>query len=179
LSGDLLHVMRTTHQALADIRALASWLRAQGSPSVGVWGVSLGAWLGGLAAAQQPEVDSAVLLTPVVRMDRALKDLAFFEAIREPLAGLETQFRSLDLLAHPAPPSGRTLIVASELDLFVPLETIDELETAWRAEVWRLPQHGHISVLLSSRVIRRAVRWLAQKSKETPRSSVAPVAEKR
>jgi hypothetical protein len=30
-------------------------------------------------------------------------------------------------------------------------ETIDELERAWRAEVWRY-SHGHISILLSSRI---------------------------
>jgi pimeloyl-ACP methyl ester carboxylesterase len=93
LSGDLLHVVRTTHQALADIRALTAWLRAQGSPTVGVWGVSLGAWLGGLAAAHQPELESAVLMTPVARMDRAVKELAFFEPIRQPLLGLDAQFR--------------------------------------------------------------------------------------
>jgi len=159
LSGDLRHVMRTTHQALADARALALWLRAQGSPAVGLWGVSLGAWLSGLAAAHQPEIDAAVMLTPVVRMERALKELAFFDPIRESLAGLEEQFQHLNLVAHPAP-RAKTLIVACELDLFAPLETIEELERAWRAEVWRVG-HGHISVLLSSRVIRRIVKWVA------------------
>lgn len=166
LSGNLLHVLRTTHQALADVRALTLWLRAQGSPVVGVWGVSLGAWLSGLAAAHHRDVDFAVLQTPVVRMDRALKELAFFDPIRERLAGLEAQFQSLDLIAHPPPPCGRTLIVASELDLFVPLETIEEVERAWNAEVWRFPQHGHISILLSRRTLNRAVRWAAQQSQD-------------
>ena len=33
LSGHLPHVMRATHQSLADVRALSLWLRTQGSPS--------------------------------------------------------------------------------------------------------------------------------------------------
>lgn len=161
LSGDLLHVMRTTHQALADIRALALWLRAQGSPAVGVWGVSLGAWLSALAGAHQPELDATALLTPVVRMDRALKELAFFDPIREHLSGVEERFRALDLFVHPPPCHGRVLIVAGKLDLFVPLETIDELERAWNAEAWRFA-HGHISVLMSRRIIYRIVNWLSR-----------------
>ena len=161
LSGDLLHVTRSTHQALADLRALALWLREQGSPVVGAWGVSLGAWLSGLAAARQPEIETTVLLTPVVRMGRAVQELAFFDPIRESITGLESRFEGLDLVSHPAPAAPKkSLVVASELDLFAPCATIDELEQAWHPEVWRVG-HGHISVLLSGRVIRRTAKWLA------------------
>jgi dienelactone hydrolase len=161
LSGNLLHVVRSTHQTLADLRALALWLREQGSPVIGAWGVSLGAWVTGLAAAHQSEIETSVLLTPVVRMERAVKELAFFDPIRESIAGLEPRFEALNLVSHPAPPAHKkTLVVASELDLFAPCGTIDELEQAWRPEVWRV-SHGHISVLLSGRVIRRIVKWIA------------------
>lgn len=165
LSGDLLHVMRATHQALAEIRALALWLRAQGSPTVGLWGVSLGAWLAGLAAAHQPELDLAILLTPVVRMDRALRDLPFCDAIREEVRGIdESLFHPLNLVAHPARLSPKqTLIVASDLDLFASPETIHELVAAWRSECWRF-QHGHISILLASRIMRRIVKWIASRT---------------
>jgi len=164
LSGNLLHVMCATHQSLADLRALATWLRAQGAPSVGVWGVSLGAWLSGLAAAHQPEIDQAVLVTPVVRMDRALRDLPFCDAIREDLRGLDEEFRPLNLVTHPARlASDRMLVVASELDLFAPGETIDELAAAWHPEVWKF-QHGHISILLASGIMRRIAKWIAARS---------------
>ena len=161
LSGNLLHVMEATHQTLADIRALASWLREQGSPSVGLWGVSLGGLLAGLAAAHQSEIDFAALLTPVVRMDRALRDLPFCDSIRDDLRGLDNQFRSLNLVAHsPRLTSDRLLIVASELDLFAPRETIDELVAAWHPEVWWF-KHGHLSILLASRVMRRVATWIS------------------
>jgi dienelactone hydrolase len=156
--------MRATHQSLSDIRALALWISQQGSPSVGVWGVSLGAWLAGLAAAHLPEIDLAVMVTPVVRMDRALRDLPFCDAIREDLRGLDEEFRLLNLVAHPARlPSDRTLVVASELDLFAPGETIDELAAAWGPEVWKF-QHGHISILLASGIMRRIAKWIAARA---------------
>ncbi len=164
LSGNLLHVMRATNQSLADLRALAMWLRQQGAPSVGIWGVSLGAWLAGLAAAHQPEMDLAVMVTPVVRMDRALRDLPFCDAIRDDLRGLDEEFRLLNLVAHPARLApDRTLVVASELDLFAPGETIDELVAAWRPEVWKF-QHGHISILLAASIMRRIARWVAART---------------
>ncbi len=161
LSGDLLHVMSATHQALADTRALALWLRSQGTPWVGLWGVSLGAWLAGLAAAHQREIDLAVLLTPVVRMDRALRDLPFCAAIREELQGVDEQFQLLNLVSHePRLRSDRLLVVAPEWDLFAPRETLCELSAAWRTETWWLP-HGHISALLASGIMRRIATWVA------------------
>jgi pimeloyl-ACP methyl ester carboxylesterase len=170
LSGDLLHVMRATHQALADVRALAGWLRSQGAPSVGLWGVSLGAWLAGLASAHQPEIDLAVMVTPVVRMDRALRDLPFCDAIRADLQGIDEQFRLLNLVEHRARLSPQQmLVVASQLDLFAAPETIDELEAAWHPEVWRF-QHGHISILIASGIMRRVAKWVAARM-----SSAAPV----
>lgn len=164
-SGNLLHVARATHQAMADIRALALWLRAQGSPAVGLWGVSLGGWLGGMATAHQTEIDFAALLTPIVRMDRALSELEFCAAIRGQLRDLDRQFEALNLTLHrPACGPGNVLIVASDYDLFVPLDTINALETSWnQPEVWRL-RHGHISILFSKRVMRRIANWLAAKA---------------
>jgi hypothetical protein len=128
-----------------------------------LWGTSLGAWLAGLATARQPEVDTSVLLTPVVRMERALQELAFCEPIRGHLQDAHHHFGPFNLVAHRPPPVPRNvLIVASQLDLFAPTETIDELERAWQPEVWRLP-HGHISVLLSNRIMRRIVGWIVPK----------------
>jgi dienelactone hydrolase len=175
LSGNLLHVMGATRQSLADLRALAIWLREQGAPSVGAWGVSLGAWLAGLAAAHQGEIDLGVMVTPVVRMDRALRDLPFCDAIREDLRGLDEEFRLLNLVVHPARlASDRMLVVASELDLFVAGETIDELAAAWRPEIWKF-QHGHISILLASGIMRRIVKWIAARAPLENEARLQPI----
>jgi len=167
-SGNLLHVARATQQALADTRALALWLRAQGSPSVGLWGVSLGAWLAGLATCHQPEFDLGVLLTPVARMDRALEELPFCESIRKDLRGVAGAFHALNLVSHPARlPRGRLLAVDAEHDLFVTRETVNELVAAHGMELWRVP-HGHISVLFSRKLLRRMVGWMVEKTAAPP-----------
>jgi dienelactone hydrolase len=174
LSGNLFHVARATHQALADVRALALWLRAQGSPTVGLWGVSLGAWLTGLAVANQSEFDFAALLTPLARLDRAL-ELAFCDPIRNEIGELDESFHSLNLIAHrPRVASERLLFVVSDFDLFAPLETVDELSAAWQPEVWR-HTHGHISILLSNRIMRRIAQWMAAKGEASPSTAFAPL----
>jgi pimeloyl-ACP methyl ester carboxylesterase len=161
-SGDLLHVMHATRQTLGDLRALARGLYASGAPSVGVWGVSLGGWIAALALTHQPELTSGVLVTPVVRMDRAFRELPFCEPMRNGLEKIDHDlFAPLNPVSHrPLCDERNVLIVSSKHDLFAPAETIDELERAWRCEMWRL-NHGHITVLVSSRQMRRVVKWVA------------------
>src|SRR5687768_4018455 len=52
ISDDLPGMLMATRQAISDIHALGRWAKAQGCPSVGVWGFSLGAWLTGLYICQ-------------------------------------------------------------------------------------------------------------------------------
>jgi dienelactone hydrolase len=169
LSGDLLHVVGAAHQALADARALVAWLTEQGCPRIGLWGISLGAWLSGLLACTDAEVDFAILMTPVTRMDRLIAELAFCAPIRRSLGDATPRFESLNLTTHqPKLMPKDILVVASEHDLFAPIETIEELERAWGGpELWRIP-HGHISVLMSMPVMERTIGWVGQKAGLAP-----------
>lgn len=162
ISHDLRCMIEATQQAMADARALLGWLREQGSPSVGFWGVSLGAWLAGLLACHEPNSRFAVLMTPVTRMDRAIRELAFCEAIRRSLGEASFNFERLNLLSHqPVLRPEKILLVQSRYDLFAPSETVEELWRAWnQPQMWRL-RHGHISVLMSLPVMERTVRWIA------------------
>jgi dienelactone hydrolase len=166
ISGDLVHVVQATQQSIADARALVAWLTAQGCPRVGLWGISLGAWLGGLLACAETRLSFAALMTPVARMDRVIADLDFCEPIRRSLDGATVRVDPLNLATHrPKLAPEDILIVASEHDLFAPVETIDELWNAWgRPELWRA-QHGHISVLVSMPVMDRVIDWVARKSR--------------
>jgi hypothetical protein len=56
--------------------------------------------------------------------------------------------------------------VAARHDLFAPAHTIDELESAWHPEVWR-HSHGHITILMSSRTIRRIAKWMAERMNQS------------
>jgi len=165
LSGDLVHVAQATHQAMADARALIAWLKEQGCPRIGLWGISLGAWLSGMLACTESRVDLAVLMTPVARMDRLIAEVDFCAPIRRSLGGAKVQLDSLNLAARrPKVAPENILVVASEHDLFAPIATIEELCEAWGGpELWR-PRHGHISILMSMPVMERTIRWVARKA---------------
>ena len=165
LSDDLFQVAGATRQALADARALVAWLREQGLPFVGLWGFSLGAWLSGLLACTEPRIGSAVLTTPVSRIDRVIDELDFCRPIRKRLEGVDVRLDRLNLISHrPKLLPENILLVASEHDLFAPLETTEELWLAWnKPTIWRTRQ-GHISALMCAPVMERTVQWLAERS---------------
>ena len=53
---DYLRWAESMAQGVAEIRALTGWLLGEGCPAVALWGVSLGAWLAGLAACCDPRL---------------------------------------------------------------------------------------------------------------------------
>jgi len=168
LSGDLVHVVQAAHQALADARALVAWLKEQGCPQVGLWGISLGAWLSGLLACADSQVDFAVLMTPVSRMDRLIAELDFCAPIRRSIGDAKLRLDRMNLTSHkPKLAPENILVVASEHDLFAPVRTAEELCEVWGVtELWR-PRHGHISVLLSRQVMKRTIQWVVRKAGST------------
>jgi pimeloyl-ACP methyl ester carboxylesterase len=169
ISHDLRCMIEATQQALADARALLGWLEEQGSPAVGFWGISLGAWLTGLLACHEARSRFAVLMTPVNRMDRAIRELAFCEPIRRSLRDTSICLDPLNLLSYrPLVSANQILLIQSRYDLFAPSETVEELWRAWdQPDMWRV-RHGHISVLMSLLVMERTVRWVARASRAQP-----------
>jgi hypothetical protein len=165
ISNDMECLFQAIQQSIADIRALTHWLCEQGCPKVGLWGISLGAWLGGLVACADDKTSFAVLLTPVGKIDRAVKELAFCEPIREGLECRKISLARLNLAEHhPRLPPEKMLIVESLHDRFAPAETVEEFWHAWgQPEIMRV-NHGHISVLISLPVLKRITDWIASKA---------------
>jgi len=164
MSDDLLHVARAAHQALADARALLAWLVAHSDRPIGVWGISLGGWLAGMLACHEPRVAAAVLMTPVARMDRVINELGFCAPLRRRLGGRAVRVGPLNLISHrPRLPVGKVLLIASEHDLFAPIDSLEELWRAWGAPVFWRPRHGHISAMMAAPLQEKAVRWLARR----------------
>lgn len=161
LSGDILHMMEATRQAISDVRALVAWLKAEGHGPVGLWGVSLGAWLGGLVACCEDELSAAVLVTPIPKIDQAIENLEFCRHIRASLQGREIGPSRLNLTEHrPKLPPQNILLVQSVYDLFAPAAAVEELWSVWgKPDMWRV-KHGHISVLFSLPVMNRTGSWL-------------------
>jgi pimeloyl-ACP methyl ester carboxylesterase len=166
ISHDLIRMLEATQQAIADLRAVLAWLRAQGSPLVGMWGVSLGAWLTGLVTALDPAVRLAVFMSPLVSLDEAIRELPFCEPIRNSLGGRAFDLRKLNLVSHRphCAPQG-VLIMESLQDLFAPPETVERVWKAWgEPDIWRL-RHGHISILASVPMMLRVSHWITGKTK--------------
>jgi hypothetical protein len=162
ISEDLFQTVQAGRQAVADVSSVVAWLKKQGLPQVGLWGVSLGGWIGGLVACHDPLLDFAVLTTPIARMDRVIGELEFCAAIRHSLAAMPMDFSPFNLKSHtPKLAPHRILIVEAEYDLFAPKETLEELWECWgRTEIRRL-RHGHIGASLSLGTMRHSVRWIA------------------
>jgi hypothetical protein len=165
ISSDLLRVVEAVRQSLCDVRAILAWLKGEGVPRMGLWGISLGAWLAGLVAEMDSNVDFAVFLTPIVRMDRALLELPFCAPLRFAFGNSATLVAGLDLALHrPRCGADGVLIVKAEHDLFAPGDTVETLWRAWdRPEIWRM-RHGHISVLGSLPLMERIVCWVQRQT---------------
>jgi dienelactone hydrolase len=172
ISEDILRTVEATQQSLADIRALAGWLREQGSEQVSIWGISLGAWLAGLAICHGEQFHSAVLLTPVARMDRMIAETAFVEPVRRALKGGNVDLSIFNLREHePQIPRENILLVEAKYDRFVPAETVEELWNAWnQPEIWRR-NCGHVTAMMSFGLMKSTAEWVASRSHAVPASA--------
>ena len=162
ISDDIPVMLRATEQAVADLEGFLLWARAQGCPAVGIWGFSLGAWLAGLLLCVGKPPAAAALTTPVSNLEEVIAGLDFCEPIRRALGHARFDLSRLNLPScHPGLDPSQILITQSDYDLFVSPSSLHRLEEAWNhPRIWRVP-HGHISVLLAWRVLRRTALWLA------------------
>jgi len=174
ISNDLESLYQAIQQSIADIRGLTHWLYAEGCPNVGLWGISLGAWLSGLVACADDKIDFTVLCTPVGKIDRAVKELAFCEPIRDCLQKRKLSLTRLNLADYrPRQRPDQILIVESLYDRFAPVDTVEEIWSTWgKPEIIRV-KHGHISVLLSLPVMKQIMGWIAGKAVTATVSEVA------
>lgn len=165
ISEDILRMVEATQQSLADIRALAGWLKEQGSEQVSIWGISLGAWLAGLATCHDEQFHSAVLVTPVARMDRMIAETAFVEPVRRALNGSKVDLAVFNLQEHqPKISKENILLVEAKYDRFIPAETIEDLWHAWgEPEIWRR-NAGHVTIMLSFGFMKATAEWVANHS---------------
>src|SRR5207253_242863 len=65
LSFDLVNTVHGLAQAVWDVRRIIGWVRAQGATSVGLFGVSLGAYVAALVAGVVDGLDRIVAGIPV------------------------------------------------------------------------------------------------------------------
>lgn len=168
LSSDLVASAEALRQAVAETRALLSWLRSRGVPRVGLWGMSLGGWVAGLVAALEPELAGVALWAPVVSPADVLWKSRVARDLRQGVVagGLEPGEEGLPLkqLAPGhfplAVPRERLLLVGAIHDRIVYADSLAELARTWGVDV-RWTPHGHISLMASIRPARATVDFLS------------------
>ena len=107
-------------QAVADVGALARWLRERGAPQVGVMGMSLGGYTTALLATVLPDLDFAVPMIPLA----SVADFAREQGQLGEGAAADAQHAALEranwvvspFARPPLVPSSRMLVVSAERD---------------------------------------------------------------
>lgn len=161
ISPDLAAMVQSTRQAIADAQSLIGWLEQEGCNPIGIWGISLGAWLAGLLACHDDRLSFAVLMTPISRMDRAIEELEFCAPIRRSLGRREMPFGGLNLPDHrPVMNPRNILLVEGRHDLFAPPEWVEVLWKAWNRPPIARYHHGHMSMLVSVRAMVRGLGFV-------------------
>lgn len=152
VGGDLVDTIHAEAQAIWDLRRLLGWVRNQGAESVGVYGISLGAYAAALLAGLDDDLACVIAGVPAVDFLRGESRLSVPEVRlaleREGLEWSEvaTLMRVVSPLAlEPLVPRERCFIYAGTVDRLV---TADQPRDLWKH--WGEPQiawyHGsHLS----------------------------------
>lgn len=125
-------------QAIWDLRRLTGWLRAQGTPALGVYGMSLGGYTTALFASLEPGLACAIPMIPVASLSALV-----WRGMREPrrhaaeAAGLSEEAFERAWVTHsplrmtPLVPREGRLVVAALADRIVPPQQAEALWEHW------------------------------------------------
>lgn len=106
LAGDFIDTLHAETQAIWDIRKLMAWIRQQGAPALGIYGLSLGAYTAAMVASLEEDLDCVVAGIPAVD---------FVDLVQANTAGWA--LRVTGLLGFPWDSICEMLRVASPLEL--------------------------------------------------------------
>ena len=167
LQGDLFTYVRAVAQAVRDVRSLAAWLRAEYG-SVGVWGLSIGALIGALAAERDARLAWAVLAQPPMRTRSAWgspisapmrEHMQAIGVTREEVAMV---LRGLEPLGPPAIGASRVLLQGGRWDRLATADSLAELGQRWPGAALKLYDGGHISMAIGNRWLEDASEFAAR-----------------
>jgi len=150
-------------QAVADIVALARWLRARGAPHVGVMGMSLGGYTSSLLATVSRDIDFVMPMIPLA----SVADFAREQGRLGTGAQADAQHAALERanwvvspLARPlALPPERAIVVAAEHDRITPSAHAQRIATHFGCELVMIPG-GHLVQLGRSEAFRALATML-------------------
>ena len=161
LSWNVIDFVTGMAQAMWDVRAAISWVRAQGATKIGVHGMSLGAYTGALLSALEPGLDLLVAGAPLCdmpgliehHMPKRLRGKAVEHGILPEL--LQDIFRPVSPLAWPCTVAPQHIhMYAGVGDRMSTPEQAHRLWAHWNKPRVLWYEGSHISFLWSSEVTR-------------------------
>jgi dienelactone hydrolase len=138
LDGHPLWTNAAFTQAVWDLRRLCGWLRAQGAPALGIYGMSLGGYTAALFASLEPGLACAVPIIPVSSLARLTwRQMNPVQRNAALAAGLDEELFERAWHTHsplhlvPKPPLEARLVVGALADRIVPPEQPHALWEHW------------------------------------------------
>jgi dienelactone hydrolase len=161
ISGDLTRSIEMIRQAVADVRSLLNWLKANSQGPVGIVGISLGGWIGAMTVVLESRLDFAVLMIPAVRPDDVMWHSKLCSPLKQDVEAGGVTYEELKELLKIITPKyfqsrlapEKILLVEAEADQAVLSDTVEELREIWGRPAIRRYPHGHISIVFSHRVV--------------------------
>jgi hypothetical protein len=158
-SGDFVDTLHAQAQAVWDIRRLTGWLRSQGAPSIGTYGVSLGGYTAALHASLDTNLDCVIVGVPATDFSRLLQSHVPKFAIRAAKA-VGVPFQAIEQLLsvvspfgfEPKLPHGRRFLFAGVADQLTTPDHARDLWLHWGEPRVAWYQGGHVSFLWQSEV---------------------------
>ncbi|MEE2672556.1 MAG: alpha/beta hydrolase [Myxococcota bacterium] len=176
------HPLDTVHaeaQAMWDTRRLLSWVRAQGAPVVGVFGLSLGGYNAALLACLEQDLACAIVGIPPTGFERLLFRHSHDALVREFLqTGITEQllnqmFRPISplVLEPKVAPEGRA-IFGGVVDRLVSADQVRDLHEHWGEPPIEWYQGSHLSfsrepgvkTLIETTLRKNGLAWKARSS---------------
>lgn len=159
LDGDVLDTVHAEAQAMWDLQRMLSWIRGQGAPGVGVYGLSLGGYNAALLAGLDSDLRCAIAGVPATDLASVLwrhgprPELEALEAHGLRRADVEELFGVISPLSlKPQLPQAARAIFGGVADRIVAPEQVRDLWDHWDhpAMVWY--QGAHLSFNSDPRV---------------------------
>lgn len=155
VSVDIIRTIETMRQSVLEIRSIINWLKKEGINKIGIFGVSLGAWIGAMLGVVEKRIDFLMLISPPANPEIMFKESPLAGLIKIGIPKIEHLFKRYKSLLKiinpifykPVIDKNKILIIQGKYDYMVPQKVVEELWQAWEEPKLQVFPHSHLSLL--------------------------------
>ena len=183
VSADVVLTVEAFRQGVVDMLGTANWLRAAGHGAIGVFGYSLGGYLGGILAAVRDDWSFAVLGGAGDSPVSPILDTPLGRNIREDLDAcgmldrvkLQRAWKVISPGAfRPRLPKERILLIAGRYDRIMLPASVRRLWLAWGRPPIQWMNRGHYALLATNRgLLSHAIPFMQRMTESRPQAAAS------